>query len=110
MNKVIMVIWGFVISLLLGLILIIGYKQRDNIYLDLSSSLQKSTQKYVLKNNSNIKFNDKIIVFVSDLIDGNYIKEEDKENIEKYCIKSIVYRKGLFEEKYIFNKDCENKE
>ena len=105
-----MFLWTFIVFLMLGTILFIGLQKRDKVYLDLSSSLEQITKKYVYKNNSSIKINDKKIVFIEELIDNNYIDEDIKKNIDKYCIKSIVYTKGLLDDKYTINKECESKE
>ena len=110
MNKGVMVIWFFTIVSLLGFILFIGYKKRDTVYLDLTESLEKATIKYVKKNNPDIKINERVIVFIDDLIEKRFIKEESKELIDKYCIKSVVFTRGLFDDNYTLNKNCDSKE
>ena len=110
MNKGVMVVWFFTVVSMLGFILFIGYKERDEVYIDLTESLELATKKYVVKNNPKLKFNERVIVFVDDLIKNRYIKEEAKEIIDEYCIKSIVFTKGLFDDKYTLNKECQSKE
>ena len=77
MNKRIMVIWGMLVFIIFATILIIGF----------------------------IKFNKNIVVKIEDLIDNNYIKEN--ENIKKYCIKTITVYKGILLYEYKINKNCE---
>ena len=108
MNKLTMFIWGLTILMLCTLILIIGYRKQDKVFLDLSASLELGASRYVEKNNIKLKFNESSKIYIEDLIKDNYIEED--ENIEKYCIDSVLVYKGLFGYKYALNENCEDKE
>ena len=105
-----MILWAFIITLLLSIILVIGYQKKDNDYLKFAASLQNTTKKYIASNHIKTGINNRTLVFVKELLDSNYINEEDSEKIKEYCIKSIVYEKGLFKDNYEFIKECENEE
>ena len=110
MNKKIMVIWFILMVSIFGFILFRGYSQRDTTYLNLESSLENATRKYILGNRIKVKLFDSKTVFIEELLEEDYIKNEDMELIDNYCIKSIVYTKGLFSDDYSIKMDCESKE
>ena len=49
------------------------------------------------------------LVFISELLEKEYLKDE-VENIDKYCIESISFTKGLVKDRYVMNKTCKDKE
>lgn len=105
MNKRIMVIWGMLVFIIFATILIIGFNKKDKVLFKLERNIKSSTKKYIVDNNINIKFNKNIVIKIEDLIDNNYIKEN--ENIKKYCIKTITVYKGILLYEYKINKNCE---
>ena len=107
MNRITMAVWGLTIFAMCFLILAIGFKQ-DKDYAHLTSSLKDVTEKYIKDNNISIKLNNSSIVLVSDLINEEYIEEDEK--IDEYCIKSVVVTKRIFGYKYEMNIDCKKEE
>ena len=99
MNKITMILWGLLIFSLWGIILLIAYKQRDTVYIELSNDLKKSAEVYVKNKKIELGFNESSKI---------YIKED--ENIKKYCINSIIVHKGLFGLDYELFEDCDLKE
>ena len=108
MNRVTMVIWGLIIFTLWGVILVIAYKEQDRTYINLTADLKDVAKRYINKKNIDLKINESYKVYINDLEEENYINSD--ENIEKYCIESIVITKDLFKYSYQINKDCNNKE
>ena len=109
MSRWLMALWGVVIILILTAIYIIGYniknKEKDEEYIKLESSLKTATYSYLNKNNMVPGFNESQIVFIEDLIKDEYVKNE--EEINKYCVKSIVFTNGLLKDDYNIIKECE---
>ena len=108
MNKIVMVVWGLVISSMLFLILMIGYKKQDRTYIKLTEDLKNASEKYIKDNNLGSKVGDSVIVFIRDLIEGNYIKEN--EVIDEYCIDGIIYTNDLIKDQYTIRTYCEDKD
>ena len=106
MNKKIMVLWAVIVVMLLTAIFLIGYNKRDKKYIELEKKLNDATYLY-LKNNDMIPETDEsVIVFVSKLVEEEYIKYD--EELEKYCIESITFTKGLVKDKYEIVKYCKD--
>lgn len=101
MNKVVMFIWGSIIVLLCTLIFLIGYKEKDHELIDYQQSLKNATVLYIKNNNLS---NRKQIVFVEDLVKDNYIENDEK--VDKYCVNSIVYTKGILMDDFVMNYNC----
>ena len=108
MNKIVMVVWGLVISSMLFLILMIGYKKQDRTYIKLTEDLKNASEKYIKDNNLGSKVGDSVIVFIRDLIEENYIKEN--EVIDEYCIDGIIYTNDLIKDQYTIRTYCEDKD
>ena len=107
MNKRIMVIWGMLVFIILATILIIGINKKDKVLFRLERELNSSTKKYIKDNNIKVNMNESYTVQISDLIDKEYIKED--ERIDKYCVQKIIVHKGLVFYEYKIYKDCEEK-
>lgn len=107
MNKVIMFIWGSIITLLCVLIFMIGYKERDKDYMAFESSLKRTVVSYLKNNNIATKSNQSIIIFSDDLVSHEYMNDTD---LKKYCIKKIIYKRGIIKDKFIFEKECDKEE
>lgn len=105
MNSKIMFLWGFIIFSLCATLLIIGYNQKDKVLIKLERSIVLNSKKYVDNNNIKVKDEEVYIIKIEDLIEKEYIKEND--NIEKYCIKAVFVTKGLLSYKYEINKECD---
>lgn len=107
MNKVVMFIWGLVIVGLCTVILMIGYKEQDRDYLKLTKEIKTAAKEYVKDNRANVKTGDSIIIYINDLISGQYVEENDK--IKKYCIEGVVYSNHIFIDDYEVKINCDNK-
>lgn len=107
MNKIVMVVWGICIVGLFTLILLIGYKEQDKDYINFQNELKKASEKYIYDNRLKTKLGSSIIVYIDDLIKGQYIEENDK--IDEYCIEGIVYTNNLLKDTYTFKTNCEDK-
>ena len=102
-----MIVWGVVVALLLVLVLIIGIKDKDYNYARLESSIKKATRSYILNNKMTPKISQSIVIDIKELIKDKYI---DSKDIDKYCIKDVVFQNGLFYDNYTIEKKCDNKE
>ena len=107
MNKKLMIIWGMLVIIICLTLLLIGFSKKDKVLLKLERELKTSSKKYINDNHIKIGFNESYVIKINDLIDGNYI---DDENIDEYCIKKIIVSKGIFLYEYEINKDCSDKE
>jgi len=107
MNKIVMVVWGLVVASMLFLVLMIGYKKQDKTYINLTKELKSASERYIKDNGLGAKVGDSVIVFVKDLIDGNYIKEN--EVIDDYCIDGIIYSHDIIKDQYTIRTNCEDK-
>lgn len=107
MNKVVMFIWGLVIVGLCTVIFMIGYKEQDRDYISLSKELKTAGKSYVKDNRISTKIGDSVIIYVDDLIKGQYINENDK--INDYCIEGVVYLNRIFIDEYDIKINCDNK-
>ena len=97
-----MALQAFIVVCLLGIILVIGYSKQDKTYIEYTRGLRSASKQYMKDKKIDPKMNETTIIFVSDLLEENYIDEIKKE----YCIVSVIYRKGLIFGKYKANKDC----
>ena len=102
-----MIVWGVVVSLLLILVLIIGIKDKDYDYAKLERNIKKATRSYILNNKMTPEISKSIVIDIDDLIKEKYI---DSKDIDKYCIKDIVFQNGLFYDNYTIEKKCDKKE
>ena len=108
MNKVTMFIWGLIIFILWGVILVIAYTQQDRVYINLTADLQSVTKRYINMKNINLKYNESYKVYIKDLEEANYINDDTKR--KEYCIDSIVVTKNFLKYSYEFNKNCKDEE
>ncbi len=107
MNKNIMIIWGMIVVLICASLIFIANNKRDKELLKLEHNIKVSTKEYIKQNNIEVKYNKPIVISIKTLIENNVI--EENENIDKYCIKTILVTKELFYKKYTINKDCSDK-
>lgn len=103
MSKKVMVLWFYVVFGLILSICLIGLKQKDFKYEELKDKLVDATKKYMNDKNYNVEVSDSLLVYVSDLIDGKYIKEEE---LKDYCFDNIVYYNGIFQDEYEVYEEC----
>lgn len=104
MNKKIMVLWCIVVVGLLGVILLLGLKQKDLTYIKLEYNIKLAAHKYVKEHDINIKFNEPYNISIDRIINEKNIKSD---LIDKYCIKSIKVSNGLIFDGYLLIKECE---
>ena len=107
MNKNIMIIWGMVVVLICASLIFISNSKRDKVLLKLERDIKLSAKEYIKDNNIEIKYDDPSIIMIEELINNKYLSDE---NIDKYCIKTVLVTKELFYNKYTINKDCSDKE
>lgn len=108
MNKVTMFIWGLLIFSLWAIIIAIAYKEQDKEYINLTNDLKLVADRYIEKNNIDIKYNESYKIYIEELKESNYINDDTK--IKKYCVDSIVVRKKLIKYSYKFNIECKDEE
>lgn len=108
MNKIVMVVWGLAVFGILTLIFMIGYKEQDRDYINLSKELETASKIYIKDNRLSASLGSSVIVYIDDLINGQYIEENDK--IKEYCIEGIVYTNHLIKDSYTLRLNCEDKE
>lgn len=104
MNKYRMFIWGLIIFSLWTIILLIGYKKQDRTYIKLANTIEKASKLYVKENNIDLKLNESVKIYIIDLYESNYLKKDN--NIDKYCIDSVVVTKDIINYDYKINKEC----
>ena len=102
MNRFTMALQAFIIVCLLGIVLVIGYSKQDKGYIEYTRGLRSACIQYMKDKNIDPKIGETNIIFVSDLLDEEYIDEVKDE----YCIVSVIHRQGLLFGKYKANKDC----
>jgi hypothetical protein len=102
MNRFTMALQAFIVVCLLGIVLVIGYSKQDKGYIEYTRGLRSACIQYMKDKNINPKIGETNIIFVSDLLDEEYIDEVKEE----YCIVSVIHRQGLLFGKYKANKDC----
>ena len=107
MNKLVMFVWGLTIFALCTIILMIGYKQqeKDKDYLNLQSNLKQAARLYIKDHNINLGISESTKIYIEDLINEEYITKGD--DIDKYCVESIVYSNGLLKDSFELNTNCE---
>ncbi len=108
MSKTIMAVWAMIIVLICASLIFISNGLRDKVLFKLEKDIKVSTREYIKDNNIKISMGSTYIVNVSDLIEKEYLKED--ENIEKYCIKTILVSRGIILKEYRIEKECEEKD
>ena len=108
MNRLVMVVWGLIICALCTIILMIGYKQKDNNkeLLNLQSNLKEATKLYIKDHNIKLGVSESTKIYIEDLVNEKYISEDDEE-IDKYCVDSVVYSNGIIKDSFKINSECE---
>lgn len=107
MSKKLMVVQFFVVTCLILLICLIGVRQKDFTLSKLQNNIIEATKQYIIDNNIEIDFSDSFVVYINELIENEYITDE---NIEKYCITEVVIFNGILQDEYEIINDCEKKE
>lgn len=101
MSNKLLIIWSILITLLLSLILILGYnykKQED--YILLKNNIKESVKTYIKKEKINLPTN----ITTEELITKGYIKELKLK--EKECNATIYVDKKYIFYKYDINIEC----
>ena len=107
MSKKLMIVQFFVVSCLILLICLIGVKQKDFTLVKLQNNIIDASKKYIKDNNIEIAFSNSFVIYVNELIEKEYISDE---NIEKYCITEVVVFNGILQDEYEIINNCEKKE
>jgi len=105
MNSKIMFLWGFIIFLICGTLLVLGNIGNDYTLYKLERNIKISAKNYLIKNDRMPKLYESEVVFVDELLDNNIIKED--KNIDKYCIKQVRITNKLIINKYEVIKECD---
>lgn len=105
MSKKLMVIQFFTVTCLILLICLIGVRQKDFEFSDLSKELIKASKKYIADNNIEISLSNSFVIYIDDLIEKQYIKKS--EGIEKYCVSEVVVFNGILQDEYQVINNCE---
>lgn len=108
MNKVVMVVWGLVITSMCTLIFAIGYKEQDRVYINLTKEIKQAGKLYVKDNRISMKIGDSKIISIDDLVKGQYIEKNEK--IDEYCIEGVIYTNEILKDTYTIRINCESKE
>ena len=108
MSKTIMAVWAMIIVLLCASLIFISNGLRDKVLFKLEREIKISTREYIKDNNIVISIGGTYIVNIPDLIEKEYLKED--ENIEKYCIKKVLVSRGLILKEYKLEKECDKKD
>ncbi len=108
MNKVVMVVWGLVIVSMCTLIFAIGYKEQDRVYINLTKEIKQAGKLYVKDNRIKTKIGESKIIYIDDLIKGQYIEKNEK--IDEYCIDGVIYSNEILKDSYTIRIDCKSKE
>lgn len=106
MSSKIMFLWGFVVLLICSFLLIMGNIGKDyNLFL-LEKEIKHSSRDYLKDKNRYPSVNNTEVVFIDELVDNEYIKENEDYN--KYCIKSIEVNNKIFIDKVEVIKECKS--
>lgn len=108
MSKGLMYLWGAVIFLMCGTILVIGLQHKDTTFIDLENNLRKVSLKYIKDKKISLSYKQPIILYVDKLIEEDYIK--DTKEVEKFCVESIIINKGIIVHDFDLNMQCEKNE
>ena len=102
MSRTSMILQALLVAGILGVVIIIGFNEKDKEYISYTRNLRTICNQYMKDKNTNLKFNETELIFLSDLVDKEYL--DSTEN--KWCIYSVSFTKGLIFGKYKANKDC----
>lgn len=104
MSSKIMFLWGFIIFMICGALLVLGNIGNDYSLYKLERNIKISTKNYLIKNDRMPKLYQSEVVFVEELLDNKIIKEN--KNIEKYCIKQVKITNKIIN-KYEVIRECD---
>ncbi|NLC47894.1 MAG: hypothetical protein GX758_00855 [Tenericutes bacterium] len=105
MNSKIMFLWGSIVVLICAFLIVLSNSQKDKVLLRLERDVKTATKEYVANENLEPKFNESTVVYIEQLLEKKYLKDE--ELLNEYCINRITFTKGLVIDKYIIIKECE---
>lgn len=100
-----MVLWFYVVFGLILTICLIGVREKDFKYYELKDKIVDATKKYINDNHYNVQVSDSLLIYVSDLVDGKYIKEEE---LKDYCFDNVLYYNGYFQDEFNVTEECKN--
>lgn len=103
MSKKVMVLWFYVVFGLILSICLIGVKDKDFKYDKLKNKIINATEKYISDKKYNVDISDSVLVYISDLVDGEYIKEEE---LKDYCFDKVIYYNGLLQDDFDIYEEC----
>jgi hypothetical protein len=104
MNSKIMAIWAMIVVLACATLIFISNAHRDKDLLRLENNIKSSAKSYIKDNGIKIKIGESYVVTIDDLIDGEYMSED--ENIVKYCIQKVIVSNEIIINKYKIEKEC----
>ncbi len=102
MSRTSMILQALLVAGILGVVILIGFNEKDKEYISYTRNLRTICNQYMKDKKTNLKFNETELIFLSDLVDKEYL--DSTEN--KWCIYSVSFTKGLIFGKYKANKDC----
>jgi hypothetical protein len=105
MNSKIMFLWGLIIVLICSTLIILGNMQKDKTLIRLERNIKVATKEYIVNEKLEPKFNESTVVYIDELINKKYLK--DDENIKEYCIKEVLFTKGILINEYEILKECD---
>lgn len=104
MSKKVMYVWGFIVVLICGFLIILGNVGTDITLYKIKKEIKTATEKYVDINKIELNTNESEVVYVNDLIDSKLLKK--KKEIDKYCINKIKITKKLLSNRYEIINEC----
>ncbi len=108
MSKEIMAIWGMIVVLVCASLIFISNGLRDKTLLKLEKNIKMSAREYIKNNDISIKLGNTYIITVDDLINQEYIQND--ENLDKYCIKKVLVSRNIIMNEYLIEKKCDEKD
>lgn len=100
-NKVI-IVWGFIITMLVLIIYLLGIKYDDEKeYIGLKKEIKESALKYIEENNIEIPF----IISSNELIEKGYLDELKLD--DKICISTVEVNKWMTFKSFNISLKCE---
>ena len=100
-----MIIWGSLVVMICGMLVILGLNLEDN---KIERELKSAANHYIENNNIKLSMASATIIYVKELVKDEYI--EDSKKYDEKCIQSIIVSKGLILNDYTINKECKNEE
>ena len=106
MSKKVMVLWFLVIFIMCATLVVIHYNTLDKRLIEIEKTLKVASRDYFRDNDMMPSLNESSVVKVEDLIELDYVDEDEMSKIDKYCIKSVKVVNKLFIPVYEVIKDC----